>query len=145
MAHSPLTEAAETFKALAHPARLRLLGMLGSGRLCVCQVTAALELAASTVSEHLSELKRAGLVTERRDGRWVSYCLAEDPRTRGLLRRVFNVISADVQVAADAWLVRRLRHVPVEELCRVELDVTRLGIRRLGAGPAGRSESWKRA
>ena len=65
----------DAVKALAHPGRLRMLAMLRGGDLCVCQMTAVLELAASTVSSHLSDLRRAGLVTERKSGKWVHYHL----------------------------------------------------------------------
>jgi len=121
---------AEIFKALGHPTRLRIVSMLRTGSLCVCQMTAVLELAVSTVSAHLSELKHAGLVIESKDGRFVSYRLALDDRTRTLARHVFDVLEADPWAEADARLVRRLRRVPVEELCRADLDLRRLGVKR---------------
>src|SRR5512134_3878566 len=127
-AGSRLSQATEVFKAAGHPARLRILSMLRPGGLCVCQITAILGLAVSTVSAHLAELKRAGLVVERKDGRWVSYSLAEDAAATGLLGRVWALVGADPQVEADTRLVRGLRRVPVEELCRVDLDVTRFGL-----------------
>ncbi len=58
-------------KALAHPARIRLLAMLDGGELCSCQLAAVLGLAQSTVSAHMAELRRAGLVEEDKRGRWV--------------------------------------------------------------------------
>jgi DNA-binding transcriptional ArsR family regulator len=133
MPESRLSEATESFKALAHPARLRILSMLRPGGLCVCQITAVLDLAGSTVSAHLAELKRAGLVTERKDGRWVSYRLADDRATRALLGDVWALLADDPQVESDARLVRGLRRVPVEELCRLGLDVGRLGLKRPAA------------
>jgi len=133
-----LSHATGVFKAAGHPARLRILGMLRSGGLCVCQVTAVLGLAASTVSAHLAELKRAGLVVEDKNGRWVSYSLAEDQATTRLLERVLALIGDDPQVAADAQLVRRLRRVDVETLCRVDLDLARLGVRRPAPRTTGR-------
>lgn len=137
MADSRLSRATEVFKAAGHPARLRILGMLRPGGLCVCQITAVLDLAVSTVSAHLAELKRAGLVVERKDGRWVSYSLAEDIETSGLLERVFGLVGADPQVEADARLVRGLRRIPVETLCRADLDLGRLGLKRQGLRPVG--------
>lgn len=129
MQKSRLGQATEAFKALAHPARLRILGMLRSGGLCVCQVTAVLDLAVSTVSAHLAELRRAGLVVEERDGRWVSYSLSEEPDARALLGQVWALIGQDERVAADRKLVRELRRVPLEALCRADLDVARLGLK----------------
>jgi DNA-binding transcriptional ArsR family regulator len=142
---SRLSGATQVFKAAGHPARLRILAMLRPGGLCVCQVTAALGLAVSTVSAHLAELKRAGLVTERKDGRWVRYGLAEDAHATALLERVWALVGDDAQVEEDARLVLRLRRIPVEELCRVELKVARLGLEReAGSPPKERSRRWKR-
>jgi DNA-binding transcriptional ArsR family regulator len=136
---SRLMKATVLFKAAAHPARLRILAMLRPGALCVCQVTAVLERAASTVSAHLAELRRAGLVEERKDGRWVSYGLSRDPAVAELLERAWSLIRDDPQVEADARLARGLRRIPVDELCRVELDITRLGLRRPAVRQTGRS------
>lgn len=128
MSRSALALRVEFHKALANPVRLRILAMLRSGSLCVCQITAVLRLAASTVSAHLAELRRAGLVNERKDGRWVEYRLAEDPATRALLDGVFRDLKRDGQLRDDAALLTRLRTVPLERLCRVDLDLAQLGI-----------------
>jgi DNA-binding transcriptional ArsR family regulator len=130
MSESRLNQATMTFKALAHPARLRVLSMLRPAGLCVCQITAVLDLAVSTVSAHLAEMRRTGLVKERRDGRWVSYSLAENPEVQTLLEQVWALTSRDPLVDSDARLVRGLRRVSVEALCRAELDVARLGLKR---------------
>jgi DNA-binding transcriptional ArsR family regulator len=126
----PLSRTVDVLKALGHPFRLRILAMLRGGELCVCQMTAVLDLAASTVSAHLADLKRAGLVAERKDGRWVFHRLDESEAASALLEPVWGAIAADPQVAADARLLRALRRVPVEDLCRVDLDLERLGIKR---------------
>jgi DNA-binding transcriptional ArsR family regulator len=139
MPESRLSQATEVFKAAGHPARLRILSMLRPGGLCVCQITAVLELAVSTVSAHLAELKRAGLVTERKDGRWVSYSLAENAEVAALLGRVWALLGDDPQVEADAQLARRLRRIPVEKLCRVDLDFARLGLRRQAVRQTGKT------
>jgi ArsR family transcriptional regulator, arsenate/arsenite/antimonite-responsive transcriptional repressor len=120
----------DVLKALGHPVRLRLVAMLKGGELCVCQMTAVLGLAASTVSAHLTDLKRAGLVEERKDGRWVLHRLSRDPIAAAHLEPVWKSVGADPQIDEDARVLRELRRVPVEELCRVDLDLKRLGIRR---------------
>lgn len=134
---NPLTATVHALKALAHPGRLRILAMLHGGELCVCQMTAVLDLAASTVSAHLADLKRAGLVAERKDGRWVFHRLEEGEAAEALLAPVWRAIARDPQVEADTRLLRELRRVDVEELCRVDLDLKRLGIRRRAAGAVG--------
>jgi len=125
-----LATTVDVLKALAHPVRLRLVAMLRGGELCVCQMTAVLDLAASTVSAHLADLKRAGLVEERKDGRWVFHRLAEHEAARNHLELVNTSVGRDPQVEADARVLRELRRIPVAELCRVELDLGRLGIKR---------------
>jgi arsenate reductase/ArsR family transcriptional regulator len=127
-----LQSAVGVLKALGHPVRLRILAMLRRGELCVCQMTALLGLATSTVSAHLADLKRAGLVNERKDGRWVFYRLTDvEP---SVLASVWETVSKDTQVQADARLLRQIRKVDIAELCRVDLDLDRLGIRRPEAG-----------
>ncbi len=138
---SDLARSVGTHKALAHPVRQRLVAMLREGGLCVCQMTAVLELAASTVSAHLADLKRAGLFVESKTGRFVSYGWSGDPAMVAQLEGVVARIAKDPQIAADAKLVRSLRRVDVEELCRVELNLSRVGIRRPAeAAPRSRGQ-----
>lgn len=126
----PVSSTVEILKALGHPVRLRLVAMLRGGELCVCQMTAVLGLAASTVSAHLSDLKRAGLVLDRKDGRWVLHRLSQEEPAASHLAPVWKSLGGDARLAEDARVLRELRRVPVEELCRVDLDLKRLGIRR---------------
>jgi len=70
---------AHVLKALADPARLRLLSLIGShdgGEACVCDLTGAFDLTAPTISHHLKVLREAGLITADRRGTWVYYRLA---------------------------------------------------------------------
>jgi DNA-binding transcriptional ArsR family regulator len=118
----------EAAKALGHPTRLRILAMLRSGGLCVCQLTAVLGLAASTVSGHLAELRGAGLVRERKQGKWVTYRLAEGTPAVALLAPALTQLVRDAQAAEDAATVRRLRTVPLETLCGVGLNLQAAGV-----------------
>jgi DNA-binding transcriptional ArsR family regulator len=122
---SPLRRVAARQRALGHAARVRILAMLRSGELCVCQVTAVLTLAPSTVSAHLAELRRADLIRERRDGRWVYYALSPSAGDQ-IPTGVWDELDRDPRIRADAAEVRTLRRFPVEELCRVDLDIQRL-------------------
>lgn len=123
----------QTAKALAHPARLRLLAMLAGGELCVCQMIAVLELAPSTVSEHLSVLARGRLVAERREGKLAFYRLREDGPAAALLPPLLGLLAGEPAAKADRALTARLRRVPVAALCAANLDLAAIGIRR----PAG--------
>ncbi len=80
------------FRALSDPLRLRILDRLRGGERCVCELTEALDAAQSLLSFHLKVLKDAGLVIDRRDGRWMHYAvdadaLAEIDAFLGALRR----------------------------------------------------------
>jgi ArsR family transcriptional regulator len=65
------------FKALADPTRLRLLNLLAQKEVCVCDLTGALNVVQPKISRHLGQLKRAGLVHARRDGKWIHYRWAD--------------------------------------------------------------------
>lgn len=66
---------ASLFHALSDPIRIEVLGLLGSGERCVCDLTEVLDIAQSRLSWHLKTLKDAGLVSDRREGRWSYYTL----------------------------------------------------------------------
>ncbi|MGZ6971107.1 MAG: ArsR/SmtB family transcription factor [Thermoanaerobaculia bacterium] len=66
---------ARLFHALSDETRLRIVGMLLGGEQCVCNLTDALDTGQSRLSFHLKVLKDAGLVTDRRAGRWIHYSL----------------------------------------------------------------------
>ncbi|MDQ6612436.1 MAG: metalloregulator ArsR/SmtB family transcription factor [Gemmatimonadota bacterium] len=70
-----LTRAASLFHALSDPTRLGILDMLQDGERCVCELQAQLDAAQSRLSFHLKVLRDAGLVTDRRDGRWMYYTI----------------------------------------------------------------------
>ena len=70
-----LARAAELFHALSDETRLGILEMLRQGERCVCDLQAELDAAQSRLSFHLKVLKAAGLVTDRREGRWAYYTL----------------------------------------------------------------------
>jgi ArsR family transcriptional regulator len=67
------TRAAELFHALSDPTRLAILDLLGDGEHCVCELQAALDAGQSRLSFHLRVLKDAGLLKDRREGRWAYY------------------------------------------------------------------------
>jgi len=74
------------FRALGDETRLRLLEQLHGGEQCVCDLTDELEASQSRLSFHLKTLKDAGLVTDRREGRWVYYAI--NPEALATLERV---------------------------------------------------------
>ena len=126
-----LPHVVRALKAMAHPVRLRMLAMLTTGELCVCQLTAVLDLAASTVSGHLADLRAAGLVHERKEGKWVHYRLADAPETSGFIRSTLTLLAADHQAATDAAAVRHVRRRPLETVSGGGFDL----VAATGRGP----------
>jgi ArsR family transcriptional regulator len=70
-----MNELTSTFKALSDETRLRIIKLLEHGELCVCDITAALNMVQPKVSFHLNSLKEAGLIRDRKQGRWIHYRL----------------------------------------------------------------------
>jgi ArsR family transcriptional regulator, arsenate/arsenite/antimonite-responsive transcriptional repressor len=68
----------QRFRALSDETRLRIVDLLRGGERCVCELTDALDLGQSLLSFHLKTLKDAGLVTDRREGRWAYYALSRE-------------------------------------------------------------------
>lgn len=127
---TPLDELVETAKGLAHPARLRILAMLAEGELCVCQMTAVLELAPSTVSQHLSVLSRGGLLADRKDGKLVFYRLREDGAAAVLVPPLLALFSSGAVAGADRAVVARLREIPISTICAAELGLAAIDVRK---------------
>lgn len=75
MRASDRRSASRVFHALSDETRLEIVAMLAGGERCVCDLMSALDAAQSRLSFHLKVLKDAGIVLDRRDGRWVYYTL----------------------------------------------------------------------
>lgn len=103
-----MTDAVELFKALGDQTRLRLISLLVAAKgkeLCNCEFVDALEEPQPNVSRHLKILTQAGLVQERRDGRWTYYGLATDEPAVAALAPVI----ADIKDPPLQEDIRRLR------------------------------------
>ena len=73
------------FKALAEETRLRIIKLLEGGELCVCDLVAALDMSQPKVSFHLNVMKEAGLIKDRKQGKWTHYRIDPDDMFRRLL------------------------------------------------------------
>lgn len=104
-----MEQSARLLKALADPTRLRLLALLQTGELCVCQLMAVLDLPQSTVSRHLAYLRNAGWVSGRREGTWMYYRMARatSPLQRSLLKILETELQALPEAAADREALKR--------------------------------------
>jgi len=127
--HRQLVAAA---KAVAHPTRLRILAMLQSGEMCVCQLSAILQAAASTVSGHLTDLRRSGLVVERKVGKLVFYSIDGAGPFSSWVRAALALVGDDAQVREDAALIRKVQAVPIPALTRGGLSLDDIRRRRAG-------------
>ena len=76
--HTDLARSASWFHALADETRLQIIERLCSGEQCVCDLTDSLQTGQSRLSFHLKTLKEAGILNDRREGRWVYYSLNPD-------------------------------------------------------------------
>jgi len=79
------------FSALGDTTRLKMLKLIADEELCSCEVMAALELTQPTTSHHLGILERAGLLTSKRNGKWVFYKITNS-RVQSLVNRGFSVM-----------------------------------------------------
>ncbi len=73
-----MREKIELFKVISEINRVRILMMLMTKPLCVCEITEVLGLTNATVSNHLSNLRKNGFITDEKDGKWINYRIAEN-------------------------------------------------------------------
>ena len=97
------------FKALADQTRLRILGLLLTGEVCVCHIHESLKIPQPKASRHLAYLRRAGLVDTRRDGLWVQYRMAHlpDPVLHAIADAVRHALTHVDAVHRDAQRLQR--------------------------------------
>lgn len=117
-----MQRAVGTFKALSDPNRIRILKMLEVKPLCVCEITAALQLAASTVSNHLAILRDAGFISNEKDGKWVNYRLDEPARNsyvRDLRSLLTTWLNNDDIVRTDQ---EHIRQVDRYDICNTDSE-----------------------
>ena len=109
-------------KALSDTNRVRVLCALLGQELCVCQIIEMLGLAPSTVSKHLSILRQARLLEDRKEGRWMYY--RHPDRPNALVKKVLALLKAslpdDEQMQADRDQVEKILCIEKKELCRTQ-------------------------
>ncbi len=114
---SSIKENTKLFKALSDPNRLRILKMLQTKSLCVCEITDILNLATSTVSKHLSILRDTGFIVEEKEGKWVNYMVNPKPSDQ----RISSVLSTlDFWISDDNLIIsdkQKIQKVDRNEVC----------------------------
>ncbi|MFW6181533.1 MAG: ArsR/SmtB family transcription factor [Spirochaetota bacterium] len=97
-----MKELLSILKALSDENRMRILLMLRIRPVCVCEIEEVLDIALSTVSQHLRVLKYAGLIGDTKEGRWVIYHLVEDnPHLASLLPGIERAAGGDPLIRRD--------------------------------------------
>ena len=107
------------FKALSDTNRIRILKMLEIRPLCVCEITAVLGLAASTVSKHLSILRETGFIFDQKENKWVNYHLnqaSQNEYIKEMLPILKKWIPDNQVVLKDRG---KVMHVDREKLCKL--------------------------
>jgi ArsR family transcriptional regulator len=93
----------DAFRALADPVRLELLSRIAAyGPICVCHLEEQLPYSQSRISKHLGTLRRAGIVSARREGTWVYYETSEE--LLAVVREFLDQLGASLQTLHEADL-----------------------------------------
>ena len=104
-----LDQLTAVYGALADATRLRILALLKQGEVCVCHLHASLGVPQPTASRHLAYLRRAGLVSARRDGIWMHYSLAPlaDPVVGAVVAAALHALGHAEVVSHDQARLQR--------------------------------------
>ncbi len=91
------------FKALADRTRLRILNLIGGDEICVCFFVEVLNINQPKISRHLAYLRRAKVVSARREGKWMHYRIVEppDPHAATIFREVRASLTNDAEMNRD--------------------------------------------
>jgi ArsR family transcriptional regulator, arsenate/arsenite/antimonite-responsive transcriptional repressor len=102
------------FKALADHTRLRLINLIGDDEVCVCFFVEVLKINQPKISRHLAYLRRAGVVSSRREGKWIHYRLVEppDPHAANIFREVRAALPNDPAMKSDRARLEKICCAP---------------------------------
>ncbi|HVQ39245.1 MAG TPA: metalloregulator ArsR/SmtB family transcription factor [Pyrinomonadaceae bacterium] len=102
------------FKALADRTRLRLINLMGDSEVCVCFFVEVLKTNQPKISRHLAYLRRAGVVSARRDGKWIHYRIVEPPdlHAANIFREVRTCLENDPSMQGDRARLQKICCAP---------------------------------
>jgi ArsR family transcriptional regulator, arsenate/arsenite/antimonite-responsive transcriptional repressor len=91
------------FKALADPTRLRLINLIAEQEVCVCYFVEVIDAPQPKISRHLAYLRRAGIVSARREGKWIHYSLMmpSDPHAAAILQATVDSLKRKKDLLRD--------------------------------------------
>ncbi|HEU4478205.1 MAG TPA: metalloregulator ArsR/SmtB family transcription factor [Pyrinomonadaceae bacterium] len=98
------------FKALADRTRLRLLNLIGDDEICVCFFVEVLGTNQPKISRHLAYLRKAGVVSGRREGKWIHYRVVEPPdeHAANVFREVRSWLRNDSNMQLDRTRLKQI-------------------------------------
>ena len=111
-----MKKTSKLFKALSDETRLRILKMLETRPLCVCEIQHVLKGSQPNVSHHLKTLADAGLVDSKRDGLWIAYRIADTPETpmhAAALALIRRSLKDDDRVKKDRAVVKNVNRIEI--------------------------------
>lgn len=113
-----LKETLNTLKILAEESRLRIFMTLNDHELCVCQIVVLLGLAASTTSKHLALMYQAGVIDQRKVGRWAYYRVNKAWKQQHRLSEwLVDELADSEKIAADRARLEKILAMPLDEVC----------------------------
>lgn len=123
-AASPIEHLTAIASALADPSRVRLLAACLDGERCVCQLLPLMPLSGASVSKHLAQLRDAGLLSSRREGRWVHYRLPESPSAAAsdAIAMVRKHAAGDARTRQDQRTLANVDTIDPRELARMQRE-----------------------
>lgn len=111
---------AQFFKCLSDDTRLRCITLLQKeGKLCVCELTTALDLSQPKISRHLASLRQCGLLLDSRNGQWVFYQINPElpDWTQPLLKNALTAVEITDTFREDLHRLQQMGNRPVSALC----------------------------
>ena len=111
-----MKKTSKIFKALSDPSRIRILKMLETRPLCVCEIQHVLKGSQPNVSHHLKTLHEAGLVDSKKDGLWISYRLPDKPESpihAASLSLLRKSLTSDETVKKDRTIVKSVNRLEI--------------------------------
>ena len=122
--NNPIDRLTRVSSALADPNRVRLLAACLEQERCVCQLVALIDLSNASISKHLGQLRDAGLLQSRREGRWVHYKLPEvpDPIVAQAIGMVRAHALSDALIQNDQQTLSNIDAIEPNELARMQRE-----------------------
>ena len=112
----PEEKLSRIFRAIGTPARLQILTAIGNTEACVCHLEAVLDLRQAYISQQLMELREAGLLKTRREGRYIYYSLTE-PRILESIQEIAHILGIPVETLVPSFNIGFQNEDAIPQCC----------------------------